>query len=156
MKIRPTRTPVLLLLFLISILVSWGTIRTVESYGGDLPEIPWSTAVLLGLVALALAFVAFDLHRKIDRPRKEKDKPVKPREVNPLHAARMVVLSKASSHGGAMITGLYLGFAWYLLPDLNSDQRKVRLVVAGVCALLGLAITVIGIVMERILRLPEE
>jgi hypothetical protein len=156
MRIRPTRFPVLVLLLLISLMLGWGVTQIVESYGGNLPEIPWTTPLLLALLALGLVVIAFDLKRRIERPQQKKDRPERPREINPLHAARMVVLSKAASHGGAIITGLYLGFAWYLLPDLDSDQRRARLVLAGISALLGLVTTAVGLLMEKILRLPEE
>lgn len=160
MGIRPTRGPILILVLLICVLTGWALTQIVESYGGNLPEIPWSTPLLLGIVAGVLAVIAWDLRRRLERPGSHKEHrehgASRPKEVNPLHAARMVVLSKAASHGGVIMTGLYLGFAWYLLPDLDSQQRRARLVVAAISALLALAITTIGLLMERILRLPEE
>lgn len=159
MSIRPTRLPVLMLLLLISLLTGWGVIQILESYGGNLPEIPWTTPLLLALLAIGLAVIAADLRRRLERPdaKRERDEhgASRPREVNPLHAARMVVLAKAASHGGTIITGLYLGFAWYLLPDLDSQQRRARLILAALSALLALATAIIGLMMERILRLPE-
>jgi len=159
MSIRPSRLPILMLLLLISILIGLGTAAIIESYGGNLPEIPWTTPLLLALLVIGLASIAWDLRRRLERPEATKEKGqelTRPKEVNPLHAARMVVLSKAASHGGTIITGLYLGFAWYLLPDMDSQQRRARLVAAAVSALFAFATAVIGLIMERILRLPEE
>lgn len=158
MSIRPSRMSVLVLLLLISLLMGWGMTRAIESYGGNLPEIPWTTPLLLALLAFGLSIIAWDLRRRLERPEagEERGRPRRPKEVNALHAARMVVLSKAASHGGTIITGLYLGFAWYLAPDFDSQQRRARLLTAAVSAFLALLTTVIGLLMERILRLPEE
>lgn len=160
MSIRPTRMPILMLLLLISLLAAWGVARILESYGSNLPEIPWTTPLLLAVLGFALALIAADLRRRLDRPdsRQEREEhgATRPREVNPLHAARMVVLAKAASHGGAIITGLYLGFAWYLLPDLDAQQRRARLIMAALSALMSLVIAILGLLMERILRLPEQ
>lgn len=160
MRIQPTRTAVLLLLFLLSTLAGWLIEEVIESYGGTLPRIPWSTALLLSLLALGLVVVASDLKRRIELPdrihRGEVVANEKPKEINPLHAARMVVLAKAASHGGAVLTGLYLGLSLYLLPDFASSQRRSLLLVASVCALISLVIAIVGMMMERILRLPEE
>lgn len=157
MSIRPSRLAVLMLLLLISLLVGLGVTTLIEGYGGDLPDIPWTTPVLLALLALGLAIIAWDLRRRLERPDSDpKAGATRPKTVNPLHAARMVVLSKAASHGGTIITGLYLGFAWYLLPDFDSDQRRARLIAAAMSALFAFLTTVVGLVMERILRLPEQ
>lgn len=160
MSIRPTRGIVLIALFLLSTVGGWYAIEIIEAYGGTLPRIPWATPLLLAFLAIGLILIALDLKRRIELPdrieRGEKVKNEKPREINPLHAARMVVLAKAASHGGAVLTGLYLGFALYLLPDFSSSQRRSLLIAAGLCALFSLAVGVVGMMMERILRLPEE
>lgn len=160
MSIRPTRALVLIALFLLTTLAGWLGIEVIEAYGGTLPRIPWTTPFLLLLLAVGLLIIAIDLKRKIAMPDRikngEKVANEKPREVNPLHAARMVVLAKAASHGGAVLTGLYLGFALYLLPDFSSSQRRSLLLASGLCAIISLGVGVIGMAMERILRLPEE
>lgn len=160
MSIRPTRALVLAALFLLSTLAGWLGIEIIEAYGGTLPRIPWTTPFLLLLLTIGLAVIALDLKRRIQMPdrleRGEKVANEKPREINPLHAARMVVLAKAASHGGAVLTGLYLGFSLYLLPDFASSQRRSLLIASALCALISLAVGIIGMMMERILRLPEE
>lgn len=160
MRIRPTRALTLIMLFLLATLSGWFVIEVIESYGGTLPRIPWTTPLLLGILAVGLGIIALDLKKRIELPDRvhqgEAVKNDKPKEINPLHAARMVVLSKAASHGGAVLTGLYLGFALYLLPDFDSSQRRSLLIAAGVCALASLAVAIVGMAMERILRLPEE
>lgn len=160
MRIQPTRTAMLIMLFLLATLTGWFVEEAIESYGGTLPRIPWSTALLLGLLAVGLVVIALDLKKRIEMPdRIHKGEVVaneKPKEINPLHAARMVVLAKAASHGGAVLTGLYLGFALYLLPDFTSSQRRSLLIISAVCALISLIIAIVGLMMERILRLPEE
>lgn len=165
MSIRPSRLSILMLLLLISLAIGLGVTTVIEGYGGNLPEIPWTTPLLLALLAIGLASIAWDLRRRLERPEDEAKsrpdsqdhgQPKRPKEVNPLHAARMVVLSKAASHGGTIITGLYLGFAWYLLPDFDSQQRRARLLAALLSALFAFATAVVGLVMERILRLPEQ
>lgn len=160
MRIQPTRTLMLIALFLAATAAGWLGIEAIEAYGASLPRIPWTTAMLLGLLALGLVFIALDLKKRIELPdrihRGEVVVNEKPKEINPIHAARMVVLAKAASHGGAVLTGLYLGFALYLLPDFASSQRRSLLLAASLCALLSLLVAVVGMMMERILRLPEE
>jgi hypothetical protein len=157
-SIRPTRIIVLLFLFALATLGSWFAVGLMEGYGTALPGIPWSTALVLGFFALALLLVTQDMKKRIEQPdqKRSKELPEKPKTVNPLHAARMVILAKASSHGGALIAGLYLGFALYLLPDFDSNQRRARMVVAAATALMGLVVALVGLLLERMLRLPEE
>lgn len=160
MSIRPTRPAMLIALFLVATITGWFVIEIIESYGGTLPRLPWTTPFLLGLLAIGLIVIALDLKKRIEQPdrihRGELVANEKPKEINPLHAARMVVLAKAASHGGAVLTGLYLGFALYLLPDFDSSQRRSLLIAAGLSALMSLAVAIVGMMMERILRLPEE
>ena len=72
--------------------------------------------------------------------------------VQPLGAARMAVLGKASAHVGPLLGGCYAGYALLLLPALDVEVRRDRATVAVVAFVASLLLTAAGLWLERICR----
>lgn len=123
----------------------WLLLDTWTGTGRDPLPLPWTAVV--GTVALALAVVAIGLpvRRWVNGDR---DRPL-----DPLFAARAVVLAKAAAYGGAVLTGWYAAQALAVLPDVVG-ARRTRLLVAVAAAVAALAVTVAGFLVQRWCRVP--
>ncbi len=115
---------------------------------GDLVKLPTYAAVSAGVMAgfeLVLARVVSQKVRGVSRGK-------------PMHAlqvARAAALAKASSAAGALLLGLYAGFALWLLPGSGSNAAKGDdLVVSLVCAGTCLVLLVAALLLERACRTP--
>jgi len=65
---------------------------------------------------------------------------------------RLVLLAKSGSHGGGLLSGLYLGFALFQLPNLSSSFAQHQLWVSLVDAVSALTLAIVGIALERQLK----
>jgi hypothetical protein len=138
---------VVLLIGLVATAASWFGLDTWESRGGLGPPLPWTAA--LGTLVLAAGVIAAGLPvRRWVLGRRE-------RALDPLTAARTVVLAKAAAYGGAALAGWYAGQGLVLLPELV-EVRRTRLVVAGICALAAIVLMATGLVVQRWCRVPPS
>ena len=148
---RPTRAGVLLAVGLLAATVTWGLLRILDSRSPLTPPMPWTVPVALLFLALGIAVSAVSLSGRL---RGDLDA----RPVDPLAAARMVALAKASSHAGALLAGGYAGVAAFLLPDAEGDLRRERLLLAGTSVLCALVLLGAGLFLERVCRVepPDD
>lgn len=119
----------------------WLALMLWSSGGRELPTVPWSApGVILVLAAVVLALgwpVRRWTHGHRDRP------------LDPLRAARTVVLAKASQYSGALLTGWYAAQVLVLLPTADVAARRALLVRAGVSVLSAVLLWVVGWLVER-------
>jgi hypothetical protein len=138
------------------------------------------TAVLVGLVSLAVCWVALDLWTSgggnapplpwsavigtvalvlvvlaAGLPVRNWMRGKRDRALDPLVAARTAVLAKTAAYGGAVMIGWYVGQALVVLPDLVGDRRQ-RFYVGLVAAVAALALSVVGFIVQRWCRLPPD
>jgi hypothetical protein len=145
--VTPARPPAVVLLALLATALSWLGLDLWDSRGGTPPPLPWTTA--LGTLILCAGVVAAGLPvRRWVAGRRE-------RPLDPLLAARTVVLAKAAAYGGALLAGWYAGQALILLPDLV-EVRRARLLVAGICTLTAIALAGSGLLVQRWCRVPPS
>jgi peptidoglycan/LPS O-acetylase OafA/YrhL len=145
--VTPARPRVVALIALAATALSWFGLDLWGSRGGTPPPLPWTTA--LGTLILGAGVVAAGLPvRRWVAGRRE-------RPLDPLLAARTVVLAKAAAYGGALLTGWYAGQALILLPD-PVEVRRTRLVVAGICTLVAIALAGCGLLVQRWCRVPPS
>ena len=104
---------------------------------GSLPDVPWPTAVVIGLFGASVLFSALAL-----RPRLRGRDGHRP--VAPLVSARFGVLSLASSRAGALFVGIYGGFLATALTDLTIDYRRHVAIVSGLCVLASGVLVTVG------------
>lgn len=143
----PARLPLMLLLAVATTALGWTALDLWHDNGGTSLPLPW-TAVA-GTAALAAVVIAAGLPvRRWVRGRRD-------RPLDPLVAARTVVLAKAAAYGGSLLTGWYAAQALALVPDLIG-QRRTRLILALVAALFAVATAVAGLVVQRWCRVPPS
>jgi len=70
--------------------------------------------------------------------------------------ARLAALAVAASRVGAVVAGGYAGYALFLLVDLSTDYRKEVALRCGLCVLGGVLVVTGALLLERVLRLPED
>jgi hypothetical protein len=145
--VRATTWRLLVAIALVSGVLSWTVLRFWTNDTGDLPEVPWPTAVVIALFGVSVLFSALLLRPRIRH--KEGTRPVEP-----LVSARFGVLSLASSRAGALFIGVYGGFLAIALSDLTVDYRRHIALVSGLCVLAAGVLVAAGLVLERICRLP--
>lgn len=144
-----TRTSVATLLKVLvgTTALGWIIVRTLESRGVYLPVVPWvvDVAILLLAGAVLASGWAVRAYQKGDRP-----------SLDPLRAARTLVLAKAAALTGALLAGWYLAQVVVVLGDLGIDARRDRAVAAAVAVLCALVLAAVGLLVEKFCQLPPQ
>lgn len=146
---RPTRIRGLLAVLVVTTILGLLLQRTLRASGWEMPPVPWTAAIGLLLVACLVYSAAVPVGR-ITRGVPGA------RPVDPLRAARIAVLGKATAYAGAVVLGWYLAQVLLLLPDLDVAPRRSQALRAGITALAALAVCGSGLLAERMCRLPPE
>ena len=107
--IGPTRVRDLIAYAAAVTLITWLAVR---QWYGDLPRLRWFVPLSLVLLAIAEVLAANQLRDRIRR------RPGAP-PVQPLVAARMLALAKASAVVGAVMVGIWAGLLVYVVPRLG-------------------------------------
>ncbi|UOE22127.1 DUF3180 domain-containing protein [Thermobifida halotolerans] len=119
-----------------------------ETYS-SLLLLPWTAIPTLSLLALGELITAVHTRRRIrGEPGTE--------PVEPISAARLVALAKASILFGALALGGFGGFALALLDWLHSPHARSDALIAGGTALSGLLLIVAGAFLEYACRVPKD
>lgn len=119
-----------------------------ESRGGTGLPLPWLAVVALLVVAGGVLLVG--------RPVRRWSAGHRDRPLDPLRAARTVVLAKACAIAGAALSGWYAAQALLVAGDLAIEPRRERFVLAVLATLAALAMVVAGLVVEHWCRLPDD
>ncbi|NTV40280.1 MAG: DUF3180 domain-containing protein, partial [Demequinaceae bacterium] len=109
-------------------------------------KLPWTTLIVgvaLGGVALAMAWPIRQLKRG------------KRGRVDPTRAVRTAMLAQASAYAGALLGGMYGGFALVLIHDWSHAPRREAAIAAGLAALGGLIMLAAGVVAEWWCRITD-
>ena len=97
---KPTRLPVLLAIGVLAGSVGWSVGLLIDGAGNTLPKVPPAAAGVLGLLAAILVGLALSTRSRL---RAQRERRPDARPLNPLAAARYVVLARASSPVGAAL-----------------------------------------------------
>lgn len=117
---------------------------------GSMPRLPLLAGITLLLVAVAE--VVFTL---VVRPKVRRKEGVEPLE--PLVAARAVVLAKASSMAGSLVAGAWIGLLIYVLPISSLVEAAGGDTASATVGLISaLALVAAGLWLEYTLRNPDE
>ncbi|MCL2455482.1 MAG: DUF3180 domain-containing protein [Micrococcales bacterium] len=125
--------------------LTWGGARVLVGRGGTVVEVGW---LVVG-VELLIAGVVFSLGWSVRQFLRGK----KP-DLDPVRAARTAVLAKAACYTGALLLGWYGGQALYLATDLAVPGNGRRALAAGLAALGAVVLAAVGLVVERLCRVP--
>ncbi|MCW0214175.1 MAG: DUF3180 domain-containing protein [Pseudonocardia sp.] len=117
---------------------------------GSLPPFPLPAGVTLGVLGIAEAVVGNVLRGRIRRSPGS-------RPLEPLVAARAVIVAQASAMGGALVAGLWAGLLGYVLPRSGSVTAAASdAAAAGVGLVCALGLVAGALWLERCCRAPED
>ncbi|QVQ55026.1 DUF3180 domain-containing protein [Spiractinospora alimapuensis] len=114
-----------------------------------LPRLPWTaipTAVVLAVVEM---FAAYHVRRRVRRLPGTVP-------IEPLAAARLLALAKASIAAAALLGGAFTGLALGLLDRVQADAPRLDALVAGGSTLACVVLLVAGFLLERACRVPDQ
>lgn len=121
-----------------------------------IPPLPRLAGLLAALVGIGEAVAGFGLRRRIRPPAQAAGAPAR-RPVEPLTAARAVMVAKATALAGAALGGLWLGLLGYVLPSWSEFAAARADGITGFIGLVGAAMMVGGaLFLERSCLVPED
>jgi hypothetical protein len=137
-----------LLAALVAAVAGWVGVRLWLSGGHEVPTVPWTTPGVLLLVAVAVVVLGWPVRRWT---RGHRDRPL-----DPLRAARTVVLAKAAQYAGALFAGWYLGLGLAVLPTVDVGPRRSVLLRAAVTGVAAVVVWLAGVLVERWCRVDDS
>jgi len=143
--IGPTRIRDLIAYAAAVTLITWLAMR---QWYGDLPRLRWFVPLSLVLLAIAEVLAANQLRDRIRR---------RPGAlpVQPLVAARMLALAKASAVVGAVMVGIWAGLLVYVVPRLGQlNAAGNDTVVGAIGVVAAVALTAAALWLEYCCRPP--
>ncbi|MFC9324886.1 DUF3180 domain-containing protein [Kitasatospora sp. NPDC057015] len=132
--------------------LSWAGARLWASLD-TLPGVPTAAPVVLAAVAVVLLATAISLRGRLKAARERQPGA---KGVDPLGAARALVLGQASALVSAVVTGVYAGMGIELLTELDVAARRGQAVTAGFAVLAGVAVMAAALWLQHVCRLPED
>ncbi len=142
---RRTPWPRLVLLAGAVAVVSAALLHALEGRGVILVAPPVLASVVMLGIAAVIARLGWNVRQYVRGKRPGLD---------PLLAARTVVLATAAAYTGAILTGWYSGHVLVVLTRLGHPPLRDFAVEAGVCALSAVVLAVVGLVAERWCEVP--
>ncbi|GLY88472.1 DUF3180 domain-containing protein [Actinoallomurus iriomotensis] len=142
---KPTRIPVLALTLVVVAAVTWVIVHFLYL---SLPLLPWTMVPSLLLLALGELYTALVTRARIQR--KPGTKPIEP-----LVAARLAALGKASAYAAAVLAGVFGGMAIYLASSLEKPSPRRDFYVSGGTALAAIALIAGALILEHACRVPK-
>ncbi|SDF85045.1 DUF3180 domain-containing protein [Pseudonocardia oroxyli] len=142
-----TRPRDLVVAFVAAVVV--GNLLVRLSYG-SLPGFPAPAGATLAVLGIAEAVAGWVLKGRVDR--RPGSKPVEP-----LVAARAVLVAKASALGGALVGGLWTGLLLYTVPRASEVTAAAADTLAGAVGLVSALLLVGGALwLEHCCRAPSD
>jgi hypothetical protein len=151
--VKPTRLPVLLAIAVLAGSVGCSVGLLIDGAGKTLPKVPPAAAGVLGLLAAVLGGLALSTRSRL---RAQRERRPDARPLNPLAAARYVVLARASSPVGAAMAGGYGGYTLFLSGDLGEPGRSDLATNALSAAVAALAVVGAALFLEHVCRIPGD
>lgn len=146
-RLRPISGGALTGWAVVGLVCGWLLHRVSESWRGTAPVVTWLQPLALLLVALIVAGTAWATWRSVQG---------RSRPLEPHRAVNRLVLGRACALVGALLAGGYAGYAvsWLgMAEDPLAGQRVLR---SAIAAVLGLAICVGGVLLERACRVGPD
>ncbi len=126
----------------------WTTTELTSRASVALPVLPLSSLATMGLIVVVCLILGFKVRHWRDGHRD--------RVLDPLVAARTLVLAQACAYAGAVLLGWHLGVLVDQLSTipLRGDLGPIWNIVAMMGG--GIAMLVVGLVVERFCKLPPD
>lgn len=138
---REIRVQALVPAGLVSLALAFGAFTLVTRSGSLVPRPP----VLAGVLLVVMGALVLRLARPVRRYLQGRATA----PLDPLRAARVLVLAQAAALTGALATGWYLGQLGVVATDLSLVANRSRLVPLLALALTGVALAAAGLVAQR-------
>jgi hypothetical protein len=151
--VKPTRLPVLAALAVLAGSVGWSVGLLIDGAGNTLPRVPTAAPAVLGLLAAVLIGLAVTSRSRLNAARERRPDA---RPLNPLAAARSVVLARASSLVGSAMAGAYGGYTIFLARDLDEPGRSDLASRALAATVACVAVVGGALFLEHVLRVPGD
>jgi hypothetical protein len=142
--VTPTSLRLLVTLAVVSAVAGWVLADVVEELAGRGVPVPWTAPATLAILAVALAFWALGMRRRIREGR-----------VDPFVAARTAALAMAASRTGAIATGVYTGFLIWFAGQWAVEASRDRGTASAAAAVAGLLVVAAALWLERICRISD-
>ncbi len=142
---RTTPWPRLVLVAALVALGTVGLLRLAEGRGALVLPPPVLSWLVVLAIALGVGIAGWNV-RQYTRGKRP--------GLDPLLAARTVVLATAAAYTGALLSGWYAGHILLVLPDLEFGGRREVAVRSAVALLATVTLAVTGLVVERWCRVP--
>lgn len=134
---------------------------------GSPPPVPLSAPITLAVLAAAVLGVALGIRARLNAYREARLRAMRgesrldkrgrePKPIDPLQAARALVLGKAAGLVGAVFGGVYGGYGLTLLGHLSVETYRAQALRCLFAFLAGVALILAALYLERILRVPPE
>ncbi|WP_327068323.1 DUF3180 domain-containing protein [Kitasatospora sp. NBC_01250] len=149
---KPLRLRLLLGIFVIATALAWAGAKLWNSLD-TLPGVPAAAPVVLAVIAVILLATAISLRSRLKAMR---ERTPGAKRVDPLGAARAVVLGQASALVSALVSGVYagLGIVLVTLPDFNAHRGAA--ITAGLAVVAGAGVVAAALWLQHICKLPED
>lgn len=145
---REIRVTTLLLVAAVTGIVSFGVFMLVTRDGSLVPRPALLSGVLLVVMGGLVLWLARPVRRYLQ------GRATKP--LDPMWAARTVVLAQAAALTGAAAAGWYLGQVGVVLTDLSLDANRGRLLPLGALVVAAVALAAAGLVAQRWCRVTPH
>jgi len=145
---RGPLVPTLLVLVGLGAAVSWIVLRLWTTTGHTLAMASWPGLLLLGVMALGVYLAGLPVRRSL--------RGTAATPLRPLHAARVLVLAQAAALSGAAVVGWYAAQLLLVLPDVDVESQRGRLLPLGALCAGGVLLACSGLLVQRMCRLGDD
>ncbi|WP_082500388.1 DUF3180 domain-containing protein [Nocardioides sp. Leaf285] len=145
-RLRPTSPAALTATGVVALVVGWLLRPVLEAASGSAPQMSWAQPATLLVVAAAVAWTAWATWRALQ---------VRHERMEAHRAVNRLALGRATAYAGALVGGLYAGYAVSWL-GLRAELAEARAIRSAVAALAGVVILVAGLVLERACRVRGD
>ncbi|ATG52351.1 hypothetical protein CFK38_13100 [Brachybacterium vulturis] len=155
---RPLNVPVLVLILVVGAGFGAQMLEALAARGHALPIAGWLTTVVLLVLGAVLLLFGLPLRRYMLESAERSEHPsFAPRrhQIDLPTAYRTVLLARACAYTGAVVGGIFVGQALFLLLTGTGDPWRGILPTAA-AALAGIVLGVLGVVVERWGQLPPD
>ena len=144
-RLRPTRLRTLSATAAAGLVVGWFGVPLLRQSTGSVPSVPWTSVGTLAFAAAVLGGMAWQTWSQLQRKR---------RWIDPHRAVNFLVLAKSSVLVGAVVAGVYAGYALHYVDDLAYEAPAQRALRSGLAVVAGLLIIAAGLWLERACKVP--
>jgi len=151
---KPLNPLRLLLICVILAVAGWSATVVTSRYSMATPVLPATALATMGVIVIITLVLGIRVLRW--RNSHEPNSKAQKRQLDPLLAARTLVLAQACAYAGTVLLGWHIGIFLDQLRiwSLRSDQGITWLALAMAGG--GLVMIVVGLLVERFCRIPPE